>query len=325
MKNYRQKLDQLKWLKLAGVDYYFNNQPAEEYLKRKDESFLDQVMQLKGALEFDQSKQLLETSKLAEVTEITKNSVGKLVDNNVLYSLEPALPKLKQEEIRREITLVANILSTSEGSENNNMIEKSRRLANEATTLEQLQEMVNSFDGCDLKNLAQNTVFSSGSTDAKVMLIGEAPGASEDAQGIPFCGESGKLLDKMLEAINLSREKNAYITNTVFWRPPANRRPTQEEIDICRPFVEKHIALLDPELIILVGATASTSLIGKHSGISNIRNNAFKYSNPYIKNPINMMAIFHPAYLLRQPMKKKDTWYDLIKIQQHIIENGIKL
>lgn len=193
-----------------------------------------------------------------------------------------------------------------------------RQLADSATSLTELQQIVMNFDGCALKKLANNTVFADGNAKAKIMLIGEAPGASEDMQGIPFCGESGKLLDNMLTCIGISRQNNAYITNTIFWRPPGNRSPTEEEINICRPFVEKHIALIQPKLIILVGSTAATSLLGKHAGITKIRQEYYSYTNKYLSQPIQTTALFHPAYLLRQPLQKKTTWYDLIKIQQFL-------
>lgn len=205
------------------------------------------------------------------------------------------------------------------------MIAKARKLATAAQNIDELKKYVEEFDGCALKNFAANTVFADGTRDAKVLLVGEAPGANEDKYGIPFCGESGKLLDKMLETINLARDKNTYITNTIFWRPPGNRRPTQDEIDVCRPFVEKHIALIDPELIILVGATAATSLLGKHEGISKIRRNSYQYNNDYLSSTKTVMALFHPAYLLRQPSQKKETWFDLIKIQQFLQEKQIQL
>jgi len=192
-----------------------------------------------------------------------------------------------------------------------------RILADKATNLEQLKEALLSFHGCDLKKTAINTVFGDGVATAKIMLIGEAPGASEDATGIPFCGESGKLLDNMISAIGLTRSKNVYITNTIFWRPPANRRPTNEEIEICRPFVEKHIALIQPDLLILVGATAVTSLLGELQ-ISKIRQEYYQYQNQYLANPITTTALFHPAYLMRQPFQKKTTWYDLLKIQEFL-------
>jgi len=196
-----------------------------------------------------------------------------------------------------------------------------RSIASSASNLEELKKLLMDFDDCSLKKLANNTVFADGNPHSSIMLIGEAPGSSEDLEGIPFCGESGKLLDNVLSSINISRKHNAYITNTVFWRPPANRQPTEEEIDICKPFVEKHIALINPKLIILIGNVATTSLLGKNAGISKIRQEYYLYSNEYLSQPIQTTALFHPAYLLRQPMQKKTTWYDLIKIQEFIDAN----
>ncbi len=195
-------------------------------------------------------------------------------------------------------------------------VSKARKIADGIKTLTGLKDALLQFTGCGLKKFATNTVIAEGVSDAKILFIGEAPGASEDKYGIPFCGESGKLLDNMLASIGISRTKNAYITNTIFWRPPGNRRPTQEEIDICRPFVEKHIALINPKLIVMVGSTAATSLLGNHDGISKIRRNHYLYNNRYLAKSIKTTAIFHPAYLLRQPMQKKTTWYDLLGIQK---------
>ena len=197
----------------------------------------------------------------------------------------------------------------------------SRKLADSANSLDQLKEMVMNFNGCSLKNFATNTVFADGVPEAKIMFIGEAPGAREDELGVPFCGESGMLLDTMLSTINLSRKENIYITNTIFWRPPANRKPTREEMDICKPFLEKHIALINPKLLVCVGSTALNGLFGDKLNITTARNNNYFYQNQYLSKPITTMAIFHPAYLLRQPNKKKDTWFNLIKIQQFIEEN----
>ncbi len=194
-----------------------------------------------------------------------------------------------------------------------------RELVSKATSLDELKNIIENFDGCELKNFATNTVFADGTRGAPILLLGEAPGAKEDEEGIPFCGESGILLDKMLEAIGLSRKKNVYITNTIFWRPPANRRPTSAEIALCKPFVEKHIALAKPKLIILVGSTAITSLLGKEFKISEVRQEIHQYQNEYLDKAIPTTAIFHPAYLLRQPMQKKTTWYDLLKIKDFIV------
>jgi uracil-DNA glycosylase family 4 len=223
-------------------------------------------------------------------------------------------PKSENPAIHKSEKMTQEI---KQNSENKNMI--SRVLADKVNSLDELRRVVETFDGCDLKKGAKNTVFSDGIADSKIMLIGEAPGATEDEQGIPFCGESGKLLDNMLRTIGLTRDKNFYITNTIFWRPPANRTPTIDEIEICRPFVEKHIALIKPKLLILVGSTAVSSLLGANLQISKIRQEYYQYQNQYLDNPITTTALFHPAYLLRQPMQKKTTWYDLLRIKDYTI------
>lgn len=194
----------------------------------------------------------------------------------------------------------------------------SNNLANAAKNLEDLRKSIENFEGCIIKELSNSTVFSDGNPLSKIMLLGEAPGVNEDKLGIPFCGQSGKLLDNMFASIGISRKENAYISNVVFWRPPANRAPSTQEIELCRPFVEKHIYFIKPKLIITVGSVAATSLLGKHPGISKIRQKHYYYTNQYLDNPISLVAIFHPAYLLRQPLKKRETWYDLLKIQQFI-------
>jgi DNA polymerase len=212
------------------------------------------------------------------------------------------------------------VVSNNDGDKEVSSVKEARSLADSISSLDKLKEIVANFNGCTLKNFALNTVFADGNPEAKIMLIGEAPGAKEDEFGIPFCGESGMLLDIMLSTVKLSRKENIYITNTVFWRPPANRKPTKQEINICQPFLEKHIALINPKLIVCVGSTAVTGLFGDKTSINTARNTKHFYQNSYLPQPITTMAIFHPAYLLRQPAKKKDTWFDLIKIQQFIEE-----
>lgn len=183
--------------------------------------------------------------------------------------------------------------------------------------LEDLREYTLKFDKCNLKKMAKNTVFSDGANKTGVMFIGEAPGATEDEQGIPFCGQSGKLLTNTISSLGFSRE-DSYITNTVFWRPPGNRRPTPEEIGICRPIVEKHVALVNPKLIVLVGSTAVESLLGSESTdtMHNLRQKTFNYTNKYLNKEIPTVVIFHPSYLLRQQQKKKLMWEDMIKLKK---------
>ncbi|MBA8666427.1 uracil-DNA glycosylase [Holosporaceae bacterium 'Namur'] len=194
----------------------------------------------------------------------------------------------------------------------------SREIADKCNNLGMLEQAVKAFDGCAIKKGATNTVFKDGNPKSKIMLIGEAPGANEDEQGIPFCGLSGKLLNNILLAIGLKRE-DVYISNTVFWRPPGNRRPTTEEIKICRPFVEKHVALVAPKLIILVGNTAVESLLDLKVSMASLRGKYFDYSNPYLSKPIKTAVIFHPAYLLRQALKKKEMWMDILKIKKEFL------
>lgn len=256
-----------------------------------------------------------------------------LVDkiNQLKWLQEIGVEYYFSESNKRQITLVNPSVqekttqkrpSINESAKDNTKspIEHARFLADSASNLDELRNSLINFDGCGLKKLANNTVFADGNPQSSIMLIGEAPGSSEDIEGIPFCGESGKLLDNILSSINISRKHNAYITNTVFWRPPANRQPTQEEIDVCRPFVEKHIALINPKLIILVGNVAATSLLGANSGISKIKQVYYPYTNQYLTKPIQTTAIFHPAYLLRQPMQKKTMWYDLLKIEEFVLK-----
>ena len=187
-------------------------------------------------------------------------------------------------------------------------------LLQDILTLEQLKDRVEKFDGCEIKKAASNTVFGDGSHKAEVMFIGEAPGANEDKEGIPFCGQSGKLLNNIIKALGFSRE-DVYITNTVFWRPPGNRRPTPTEIAQCKPFVEKHIALINPKIIILVGSTAVESLLESKVSMHELREGFYDYTNPYLETTIKTAVIFHPSYLLRQQTKKKLMWYDVLRIK----------
>ena len=193
---------------------------------------------------------------------------------------------------------------------------KARELANNSNTVDELREVVKNFDGyIDIKNLATNTVFGEGNINADIMIIGEAPGNNEDLEGRPFCGQSGQLLDNMFKSIGLKRE-DLYITNTLFWRPPGNRTPTEEEIAICRPFVEKHIFLINPKIIIFMGATALKDLIETNLTITKARRQLFDYTNQYLNGKIiKTTPLFHPSYLLRQSNKKKDAWGDLLFIK----------
>ena len=184
-------------------------------------------------------------------------------------------------------------------------------------TIEELKNSIISFEDCNLKNISNTTVFSDGNPDSNIMLIGEAPGKDEDLQGKPFVGKAGKLLDKMLAAIDLNRT-NVYISNIIPWRPPGNRQPTIKEIILCLPFVQRHIELVNPKLLILLGSTAAKALLMSDSGIMRLQGKWHNYSSYGLTNPILTRAIFHPAFLLRSPSYKKIAWEDLLAIQKEI-------
>jgi DNA polymerase len=181
--------------------------------------------------------------------------------------------------------------------------------------LRDLRDQIYSFD-CPLKKLATNMVFSAGNPDSKVMLIGEAPGQEEDVQGLPFVGQSGQLLDKMLKAIGLTREKNAYIANVVNWRPPGNRPPTAEEISAFLPFLKRHISIISPKVLVLLGATAMKAVLQIESALSRARKiwHMYEVNGDYIKT----LVTFHPSYLLRCPSQKEEAWQDFMRLQAEV-------
>jgi DNA polymerase len=192
-------------------------------------------------------------------------------------------------------------------------VQSARTLAAAARSLPELAEALAAFDGCPLKRTATNLVFADGNPEARIMLIGEAPGADEDRQGKPFVGVSGQLLDRMLAGVGLDR-RSAYITNIIFWRPPGNRPPTAAEVAACLPFVERHIELAMPELLVLLGAPSTQTLLGRSDGISRLRGRWFPYQTAGMANPVPAMPTYHPAYLLRQPGQKRAAWRDWLAI-----------
>ncbi|KPP82505.1 MAG: DNA polymerase Dpo [Oceanicaulis sp. HLUCCA04] len=190
-------------------------------------------------------------------------------------------------------------------------------LARAAHDVAALKAAVESFDGCDLKRTARNTVFARGNPAAPLMVIGEGPGQDEDREGLPFVGRSGQLLDRMLAAIGLD-ETSAYITNVVFWRPPGNRKPSSEEIEICRPFVERHIALAKPRLILLAGGISTQAMLKTSNGIMGLRGHWSQITIEGHCAPA--LPTFHPAFLLRRPQEKAKAWADLLSLQEKLEE-----
>ncbi|MDR3325933.1 MAG: uracil-DNA glycosylase [Rhodospirillaceae bacterium] len=197
---------------------------------------------------------------------------------------------------------------------NNN---SSTQLATASKTLESLKMAIESYDGCKLKNTCRNLVFASGNPKADLMLIGEAPGAEEDIQGIPFVGASGRLLECILKSIRLHR-KDVYITNLIPWRPPGNCKPDLITIELCLPFIIRHIELVTPRIIVFLGGTSANALLYKHDAISKMRGKWYNYKSTGLINSIVAMPTYHPSYLLRTPQHKRETWHDFLSIRKKL-------
>lgn len=234
----------------------------------------------------------------------TSHALAELAKKNQINLMENTLPNIDEKFLPL-----------------NQIVENARLLASKATNIAELKKAVENFDGCNLKKMATNTVFADGNPNAKIMIIGEAPGNHEDLSGVPFCGDSGEMLTAMLNAINLSRDKDYYVTNVIFWRPPGNRRPTEEELAICRPFVERHLQLFNPKVIILVGATAMNAIIETSETISKIRGQFLDFAPQFLANKTKIFTIFHPSFLMRQSAKKRLTWLDMLNLQKFIKNN----
>jgi uracil-DNA glycosylase len=188
-----------------------------------------------------------------------------------------------------------------------------REAAGSAKTLDDLRALLETFRGCALRATATQLVFADGSPDGRVMFVGEAPGYEEDLSGRPFVGRSGKLLDRMMEAIGLNRG-SAYIANVVPWRPPGNRTPTPQETAICLPFIRRQIELADPDVLVCLGQPSTQTLLGTREGITRMRGRWFKYDTG--TREIRALATLHPAYLLRQPLQKRLAWRDFLAIKK---------
>ena len=184
--------------------------------------------------------------------------------------------------------------------------------ADKAENLERLKKSIGAIKNCSLKSSATNIVFSDGNPKSKIMLVGEAPGSNEDQEGLPFVGRAGALLDKMLASINLNR-KNVYISNIINYRPPENRRPTDEEVNRYMPFIKKHIEIINPKILVLLGSTAMNALIGNDIVISKARGKWIDKEFGSCKTSV--IITFHPAFLMRQPAQKKMAWIDLKMIR----------
>ena len=273
----------LVWQVEAGIDECIGDVPIDRFAKT--------AVKLAERLE-NQPAQLPERSV---ATTFSRSRLPEEISSRPM----PAPPRNQNSALERAIRAAINA-------------------AQAANSIEELKAAVEHFDECALKKTAMNIVFSDGNPEAKIMFIGEAPGAEEDREGRPFVGPSGQFLDRMLASIDLNRS-NCYITNVIFWRPPGNRNPTAGEFATCLPFVERHIELIDPDIIVLVGGPASKALLGMKEGITKIRGQWFEYTTKNMVSPVQVTPLYHPAYLMRSPGYKRDAWHDLIKIKQKML------
>jgi len=191
------------------------------------------------------------------------------------------------------------------------------KIAAAASSIEELNKALLDYDGCALKKTATNLVFGDGNPKAKIVLIGEGPGAQEDRQGVPFVGPGGQLLDKMLASIGLDRTQ-VFLSNIVFWRPPGNRTPTAQETTLCMPFVERLMELIDPEVLITLGGPAAKSMLAETAGVGRLRGKWYTYATPKLSRPVQATALFHPDYLLSSPAHKREAWQDLLMIRDKV-------
>lgn len=226
------------------------------------------------------------------------------------------------ENINNSANIKQNILRpavTSLSQAPTQACKNARDVCLKAENLAMLKSIVENFEGCGLKSTAKSTVFGAGNEKASIMLIGEAPGADEDRIGLPFVGKSGQLLDKMLFSVGIKRE-DVFITNVLPWRPPGNRPPTDAEIAVCLPFLKRQIELVNPDMILLLGGSAASTVLDTAEPISKLRGRWLEY-NLSLNAKIPALATFHPAYLLRNCAQKAKSWSDFLRLLKKLKEN----
>lgn len=221
--------------------------------------------------------------------------------------LRSSSPKKPAEPVRPAASAGASLPAPEEA------VMAARAAARKAASLEELRSILSGFEGCGLRATAKQLVFSDGNPKARLMLVGEAPGREEDLEGLPFVGPSGQLLNRMLAAIGLDRTK-VYIANIIPWRPPGNRDPSTHETQICLPFIQRQVELVDPDVMVCLGKPSSIALLGVTDGIRKTRGRWMTYNTG--TREIRAMPMFHPAYLLRSPLEKRLAWRDMLAVKK---------
>lgn len=259
-----------------------------------------------------------------------QQSPAQILDWYVMHGVDVALEAVPQNRFTKPVEIVREVAPVSPGAPRLSAAAELKgtaiakveavELARKAQTLDELKAAIAAFDGLAIRKTATNMVFADGNPRAKIMIVGEAPGGDEDKQGKPFVGLSGQLLDRMVAAIGLSRGeedplKSVYISNILNWRPPGNRTPSPAEIDISLPFIERHIALIKPDVLVFMGGVATKALLGTDDGITKLRGKWQTYT-PLTADiggsPVRCLPTFHPSFLMRTPLRKRDAWHDLL-------------
>lgn len=260
-----------------------------------------------------QKEKLIETLQWLDAIGVDEPIVEDPFDKTV--SLEQLLHKSQEEPASKK-----QAPTKSKRTQSSTAVLEAKKAAADCTTLDELRSALESFEGCPLKATATNLVFSDGNPEAGIMVIGEAPGADEDREGIPFSGDIGQFFAKMLSYIGLKSSDDYYLTNIINWRPPGNRTPSDSELEMLEPFLKRHIELVNPKILIFVGGLVAKTLLNESQGITKLRGKWHDYKQDGMEASIPAYAVFHPAYLLRQPMQKKKAWADLLDIKKKAAE-----
>ncbi len=317
----------LEFLSTAGVDCALEDAPADRFAQTR--SLMEKQVQTRSAPQqniapassFSAPEPTPPKSESLSVSpaEMARNLREKGVSPD---ARQEARKILERQRTAREaaVTTSASITATDKNAviPNAETVGSARRAAGSAQSLDELRRILAGFEGCNLRLTAKNLVFGDGSSKARIMFVGEAPGREEDIQGVPFVGHSGHLLDRMLKAAGLDRSM-VYIANVVPWRPPGNRTPTPHETEICRPFILRQIELVDPEIVVFLGAASAKTLSGARDGIRKLRGKWLSYGLEGTQR--KAIATYHPAYLLRSPAEKRFAWRDMLHIRAELETN----
>lgn len=252
--------------------------------------------------------------KLAGMSEENIN-VKEILDFYILSGVEETCGEIAFSCVKKDVLPKADRKIHSHlAFDTKEALESAYDLCDRVSSIDELKTLVENFEGCSLKTTALSTVMGDGNPNAKLMFVGEAPGADEDRIGRAFVGRSGQLLDKMLASIGLNRE-NCYICNILPWRPPGNRAPADAEIAVCLPFLKKQIEIVQPDIIFALGAVAVNTLLDNTDTISKLRGKWMEYKTENGKI-VDVMAGYHPAYLLRTPAQKAKAWSDFLRLKK---------